>query len=322
MAPSGTQAQHNRLDSLFTNKDTTAVLDSLMAGFDEYIDSLLHRKSFFTVSVGAGTGFFSFENKNSYFFSTQKKLMVTPAIAYYHRSGFGISATAYAINDHGMSLYQWSLSPSYDLIKKKYSTGIAYTRYFSRDSLEFYTTPIKNELFTYFTYKDWWVRPSISFSYGWGSRTQYDKERARRLALLASQSDNYYVIVKNEESVRDFSMTVSLRKDIDWFNVLSHEDNITLTPALLVNFGTQNFGFNTSYTYSHNSPELLPNSLPSNNEITSSAEFAPQSATLLLRGSYLKGKFLVQPQMLLDYGLLPGDKSLRTVFTITAAVMF
>lgn len=321
-APVATQAQQGRLDSLFRNRDTTAVMDSLLAGFDEYLDSLLHRKSFFMVNVGVGTGFFSFENKNSFFFSTQKKLIITPAIAYYHRSGFGLSATAFALSDHGLSLYQWSFSPSYDLLKKKYSTGIAYTRYLSRDSLDFYTTPIKNELFAYFTYKNWWVRPSVSFSYGWGSRTQYDKERAQRLAVLLSQSDNYYVIVKNEESVRDFSMTLSLRKDIDWFNVISGEDNITFTPAILVNFGTQNFGFNTSYSYSHNAPELLPNSLPSNNEITSSAEFAPQSTTLLLRGSYLKGKFLLQPQLLLDYGLQSSDKSLRTVFSITAAVTF
>ena len=58
-------AQRNRLDSLFMNKDTTSVLDSLMADFDDFLDSLSKPKSFFNITVGAGTGLFSFETKNS-----------------------------------------------------------------------------------------------------------------------------------------------------------------------------------------------------------------------------------------------------------------
>ena len=173
-------AQRNRLDSLFMNKDTTSVLDSLMADFDDFLDSLSKPKSFFNITVGAGTGLFSFETKNSAVLTSEKKLILSPSVGYFHKSGFGFSATGYLINDSSkLNFYQYVLTPSFDIIKRKFSLGISFSRYISKDSLSFYTTPIQNEIFTYFTYKNWWLRPSISLSYGWGSETEYEKREAK-----------------------------------------------------------------------------------------------------------------------------------------------
>lgn len=317
-------SQEGRLDSLFSSRDTTAVLDSLMKDFDKFLDSLAAPKSFFSASIGIGTGFFSFENKNSVFLSTRKKLIFSPSAGYYHRSGLGISATAFLIHDDGaLNLYQVAFSPSYDLIRRKFSTGISYTRYFSKDSLNFYATPIQNELFAYFTWKKLWVRPSVNFAFGWGSKTDYERRRLRRYELLLSNPNRYFVDIKNEETVRDFSMTVSLRKDFDWFDVFGENDNVSFTPLIMLNSGTQNFGFNTSYSYRFNT--IRANSLPSNQSITDKTGFALQSASLALRGSYLKGRFLIQPQVLFDYYLLelPDEApALNTVFAITTAWSF
>ena len=312
-----------KLDSLFAKGDTTAVMDSLLKDFDLYLDSLAGPKSFFTLNTGIGTGFFSFNDKNTVTVNTQKKLIFSPSIGYFHKTGFGIAATGAALLNNGINFYQYSLSPSFDLIKKGFSTGIAYTRYFTKDSLDFYTTPIQNEVFVYFSYKKWWVRPTLSLSYGWGSKEEYEKREVLRRERLLEYLNRYYVNIKNTTSVRDFSATISVRKDIDWYGVLSKNDNITLTPIAMLNAGTQNYGFNTSYSY--NFSPVRANSLPSNKDISDNTQFAFQSACMALRGSYLKGRFLLQSQVLFDYFLQDVQDSgskLNTVYSITAGVSF
>jgi hypothetical protein len=321
MQPSFSQ-NGGKLDSLFATGDTTAILDSLLKDFDTYLDSLAGRKSFFTVNAAIGTGFFSFNDKNTVTVNTEKKLIFSPSVGYFHRSGLGISASGYALMNNGLNFYQYSFSPSFDYIKKRVSAGIAYTRYLTKDSLDFYTTPIQNELFAYFSYKKWWIRPTLSLSYGWGSKEEYQKREAFRLARLLERTDRYYVIVKSVESVSDLSATFSIRKDIDWYNILSKSDNLTLTPIAMLNAGTQTYGFNTSYSY--NFSPVRANSLPSNSDISDNTQFAFQSACLALRGSYLKGRFLLQSQVLFDYYLqdLSSGSKLNTVYSITAGLSF
>jgi hypothetical protein len=314
-------SQRGTLDSLFASRDTTAVMDSLMKDFDLFLDSMMAPKSFLNINVGVGNGFFSFENKNSVYLSAKKKMILSPGIGYFHKSGLGLSATAFMMNDNGgLNLYQFAFSPSYDFIRRGVSTGISYTRYVHKDSVNFYMTPIQNEFFAYFSYKKWWVRPTINFAYGWGSKTAYEKRKLKRYARLLSQSNRYYVVVRNEESVRDFSMTISLRKDFDWYNVLGKNDNITFTPVIMLNSGTQNFGFNTSYSY--NVSAIKVNSLPSNQQLSDNTNFAPQSTSLVLRGSYMKGKFLIQPQVFFDYYLPEGDDKFNMAFSISAGLSF
>ena len=116
-----TSAQVNRIDSLFLNSDTTSVIDSLMKDFDKFLDSVSAPKSFFHVSMAAGTGIFSFENKNSVFLTSEKKLILSPSVGYFHKTGLGLSATAYMINeDSRLSFYQYVFTPSFDVIKRRF----------------------------------------------------------------------------------------------------------------------------------------------------------------------------------------------------------
>ncbi|MBC7850909.1 MAG: hypothetical protein H7Y31_14300 [Chitinophagaceae bacterium] len=313
-------AQQSKLDSLFNNADSTAVLDSLMADFDNYLDSLSRRKNMFFVGVGIGTGFFSFDNNSSVYVNTEKKLMISPSIAYYHKTGFGISGAAVGlINENKFSFYQFSLTPSYDFINKAFSSGFAYTHYFNKDSLQFYTTPINDEVFAYVSYKKWWLRPTVNISYGWGSVTDYKEQQYRLLSRRLQQRGNYVVTVKNVESVRDLSLTLSLRKDFDWYDVIGKDDNITLTPVIMANAGTQQYGFNTSYSYTFNPVRI--NSVPGNNNGVDETAFAMQSAGAIIRATYMKGKFLVQPQVLFDYYLQPTESDpLNIVFSLNLSV--
>src|SRR5207253_6043296 len=104
------------------------------------------------------------------------------------------------------------------------------------------------------------------------------KREATRLARLLEGRRRYFV--KTTTSVSDFSATISLRKDIDWYGVLFKRDNVTLTPIAMLNAGTQTYGFNTSYSY--NFSPVRANSLPSNNDISDNSQFAFQSACFAL----------------------------------------
>ena len=318
-----TNAQKTRIDSLFMNRDTTSVIDSLMQDFDSFLDSISARKSILFVSMSAGTGIFSFEEQNSLVLNAEKKLILSPFVGYYHKSGLGISAAAYMINETtGLNFYQYAFTPSFDIIRRNFSLGISFSKYISEDSLQFYTTPIQNELFAFFTYKKLWLQPSISVSYGWGSSVEYEE---RQLQIQKGRSkkkphvDQVNVVVRNEESVNDLSLTLALRKDFNWYDVLLEDDNISFTPVVLLNSGTQNFGFNTSYNYTLPTA-IRVNSLPSNSNITDKTNFAAQSLSVILRSNYLKGRFMLQPQVLFDYYLPQAEDKFITVFSITAAI--
>jgi hypothetical protein len=297
----------------------------MLKDFESYLDSMTGRRSFFAVNLGVGTGYFSFNEKNNVKTSSEKKLIFSPSVGYYHKSGLGLSAIGYGIFEDGvLNMYQAAISPSFDIIKRGFSTGISYTKYITKDSLNFYSTPIQNELFAYFSYKKWWLRPAINFSYGWGSKEELSEMRMNWLARLLSGRNDYWLRVRNSQKVRDFSTTFSLRKDFDWYSVFGAKDNITFTPVAMLNAGTQNFGFNTSYSFNRSSL-LRANSLPSNREISANTQFGMQSTSMVFRGSYFSGKFMVQSQVLFDYFLQEldeDDSRLNTVFSVMAGVTF
>src|SRR5215510_3371012 len=133
--------------------------------------------------------------------------------------------TGYVVNDkENMNFYQFSLSPSFDYLKNKdLATGIAYTKFFTKDSLPFYTTPLQNELYGYFTYRKWWLKPTVALSYGWGSRTDY-QEREELIQDLRLRRSGI-TRINSKESISDFSVITSLRHDFYWLGVFSYRDH-------------------------------------------------------------------------------------------------
>jgi hypothetical protein len=316
------RAQDAILDSLFSRGDSTAVLDSLLKDFDDYLDSISKPKSFFTMSVGIGNGYFSFEKKNSVYLTNSQRLILSPSIGYYHKSGLGISTTGFCLLDNGSSqFYQLSITPSYDFIRsRKLGFGFAFTRYFEKDSLPFYTTPIGNELFGYFTYKKAWIRPTLSVSYGWGNNTEYQQKQTLIWRERLQRYDRGFVYIKNKESVRDLATIISLKHDFDFYRLFDRKDAFTLTPVLLFTAATQAFGFNTSYQYSFNT--IRANLLPSSQKISDQTSFRPQSLSLILRSDYNIRRFYVLPQLLFDYYLPESTDHFNVGYSITAGFNF
>jgi hypothetical protein len=304
--------------------DTSINYDDLFRDFDAFMDSILSPNSYFLASISMSKGYYNFESKSSSLIVPTKKLTYSPTLGYYNKSGIGITTTGYIINDEtNTNFYQLSIAPSFDYLKnKKFATGFSYTRFMTKDSLPFYTTPLLNELYAYFTYRKTWIRPTLALSYGWGSRSDYLKReviindfRLRRRG---------FIYIKTKESVKDFSMMLSARHDFYWLDVFSNKDHIRLSPQFIFTSGTQKFGFNQSYntygTVIRTSSNVLYNT--ENVFLDDQLKFQPLSLSLYLRGEYSIGRFFIQPQIILDYYFPSKTGNFASLFSINAGLMF
>ncbi len=296
----------------------------LFQDLDAFLDSLMKPRSYFLASLNMGKAVFNFVSKESILLSAEEKFTYSPTLGYYHKSGLGFTGIGYMINnDDKMNLYQVSLSPSYDYLEHDdFASGFAYTRFFTKDSLDFYTSPLQNELYGYFTYRRWPVKPTVALSYGWGSRSEYE-EREELIESLQLRRRGY-IRITNTESVSDFSIMTSLRRDFYWLDVFTYNDHIRFTPQLTFTSGTQKFGFNqTANTYATNlrtGANVLYNS--ENVYLDDNIKFQPLSLTGFLRAEYSIGKFFVQPQLALDYYFPASEKKFNTAVSVVAGFMF
>jgi hypothetical protein len=272
-------------------------------------------------SLSIGKSNYSYETKTSSLIRLSKKLTYSPTLGYYHKSGFGITTTGYIINDEkNMNFYQYSIAPSFDYLhNKNIATGISITKYITKDSLPFYTTPLQNEIYAYFTFRKPWIRPSLAISYGWGSRTDYLKRAIiiQDIRLLRRG----FIYINTKESVKDFSLTASVRHDFYWLNIFTATDHIRFSPQLAFTSGTQKFGFNqSSITTIRTNSEVLYNT--ENITLDDQLKFQPLSLSLNLRGEYFIGRFFVQPQFVLDYNFPATSGNFSSLFSINAGLMF
>jgi hypothetical protein len=315
-------AQPSKLDALFAGADTTAVIDSLLKDFDEYLDSLSQPGSFFNISAGAGTGFFSEKNSASSDILLNRKAVFSPQVSYYHRSGFGFAATGYLMYENGkLNPYQLTVSPSYDYFSpQNFTTGISFTRYFNKQDPSYYTTPIRNEIYTYFNYRRWWLAPGIAFNYGWGNKTEYNQQEVNSTFRRLHASGKNIIYIMQVESVKDLSVMFSLRHNFEWYKLRSNKDMLTVTPAVLLSGGTQNFGLNTSF--SSNSKQINNSLLPVNINLSDREGFSFQSTAFLLRMNYSFEKFYISPLLLFDYYLHASDTRFNTLYSLSFGFNF
>ena len=304
--------------------DTTIDYGELFQDFEAFMDSILSPHSYFLATISLGKSFYNFESKTNSSTVPIQKLTYSPMVGYYHKSGLGINATGYIVDDGvNKNLYQSSVSPSFDYLKNKaIATGISYTRFFTKDSLPFYTTPLKNEVYGYFTYRKSWIRPTVAVSYGWGSRSDYSEREEQLIDLRLRRRGFTYI--NTEESISDFSLITSIRHDFYWLDVLTYKDHIRFTPQLSFTSGTQKFGFNQkSNTYVNvlrNNSSVLYSS--DNVYLDDELKFQPLALTMHFRGEYSIGKFFVQPQLALDYYFPAATDNFSSFFSINVGCMF
>ena len=304
--------------------DTTIDYDELFQDFEAFMDSILTPRSYFMPSLSISRGYFNFTTKSNELLTTTPKLTYSPMLTWYHKSGIGVSTTGYMVHDEkNLNLYQFSITPSYDYLQNRsLATGVSFSRYFTRDSLPFYTSPLKNELYAYFTYRKWWIRPMVALSYGWGSRSDYQKREDLIQSLRLRPRG--YTYINTTESIADFSLMTSVRHDFYWLDVLTYNDHIRFTPQINFTSGTQKFGFNQkSNTYGTtllNSSNVLYST--ENIYLDNQLDFQPLSLALFLRGEYAIGKFFVQPQFMVDYYFPASSNNFSTLFSVNLGLVF
>lgn len=319
-----------------TADDSLAYYDDLFSELELFLDSITAPRTFYNAGVSISNNYFNFQNGTQQV-TADRRITYSPTVGFFHKSGFGFSAAASAINITDKFLfYQGLLTASYDRISNKLSTGISATRYFTKDSLQFYTSPLQNEVSAYVTYRKWWLRPLVSATYGWGSRKAYS-EREDIFTIIKEKNKNrgrgnsgtggtipITQVTESTEALKDFSVTASVRHDFYWLHVLTTNNTMRVTPQLTLTSGTQRFGFNqTSATYA--SSKLSGSNVLFNTEnvaLDETAPFRPLSLTAFLKTEASFGKFYVQPQVLFDYYFPANTNKFNTAFTVNTGFMF
>lgn len=304
--------------------DSLAYYDDLFNELDAFIDSITAPRTMVLINVGVGNKFLNYQSGANVNLEAKRKFNYLPSFGYYHKNGLGINASATIINDGDrMNPYQFLLTGSYDYLSSEaFITGIGATHYFTKDSLPFYTSPLKNELNAYFTYKRWWLKPTVSASYGWGNRSDY-QEREEYITSLRLRPSGYTQI-NTQESINDFTVTVSVRHDFYWLDLLGKNYVFRLTPQLMFVSGTQKFGFNqTSSTYlatKGNGKRVMFDS--DNVYLDDNVQFQPLSLTAFLKSELSIGKFFLQPQVAVDYYVPADQNNLNLGFLLNAGLIF
>ena len=303
--------------------DTTfANYDELFSELDKLIDSLTSPHSFTLINISCGQSSLAFETKNN-LSETRRRFSYSPSVGYYDKAGYGIGVGASVVNDGtALNPYQFSATASYDYLKKKaYTAGVSLTHYVIKKDLPFYTSPLQNDAYAYFLYRKLWFKPSVGFSYGWGSRANF-KEVEEKIQNRNLVQKGFTRINTNEKIV-DISLVISVRHDFYFLDLLG-SDYVRLTPQLSFTSGSQQFGFNqTSNTYAtvqRTGTSILYNT--ENLAFDNNLYFQPVAATAFFKAEWAKGKFYIQPQFLLDEYFPAASHNFTTAFLISAGLVF
>jgi len=283
--------------------DSTAYYDDLFNSMEQFLDSLLAPHSFTAINVGVSSNYYNYTSTNSATVDVKKKITLSPSIGYFHKNGLGISVAANLVHDgQSLNAYQYAVTGSYDYIKNNlFATGIGYTLFFTKSNLSFYTSPLQNSISAYFLYRKLWFKPSVSASYGWGSRSSYEEREEKIISLRLREKG--FTRINTQENINDFSVSASVKHDFYWLNVLNNKDYVRLTPQVTFSSGSQQFCMNQSSNTYGTTRLTSANVLYNSNEafLDDKIYLQPLSLTASLKLQYSLGVFFVQPQLVEDY---------------------
>jgi len=303
-----TEAEKATLDSMFQDDE-----------FMNMLKTALNPKSYFIVSAGIGNSYFSTRNKQINASQLESKMVITPSVAYFHKSGLAITATAFLSEFNGQSdFYQYSLSPSYSLTKsKKISATLSYTHMFTRNGYEGYASPIKNEFYGNIYLKKPWLQPGISLGLSGGRYTDY-----RRFDTVINGIRRIFTDTAKTR-LTALSMNAFIQHEFEYYKLLSKKDGISIKPQLILNAGSQKF------TIVHTNP--LITRLKARNSVrfknlgakSDKSSFNIQSLAFNLDVNYVIGKFGFEPQVYLDYYLPETtDQRFTAVYSFVISYAF
>jgi hypothetical protein len=281
------------------------------------IESIYSPTSYFTVEIGAGNKLFGVRNNSLNALQSDNKLILTPSATYYHKSGFGINATAYLLFDKNKKgLYQYSFSPSYDyLTGKTFGATASYTWYFIPNKYDPSASPIQHDLYAAFRLKRGWVRPGLSVNYSMGN--YYEVIKIDTTLSKQNQTVRIQFVDTIKAKLNSFGLTGKVEHTFKYYGIFNDKDAFNFTTQLLLNLDYNAYKVDhnstTNYynTFTKNKRKRTFNTTQSETSLQSdNGTFDAQSAGFNLIANYLSGNFNISPGIYLDY-YLPSTKTKR-----------
>jgi hypothetical protein len=311
--------------------------DTLLKDLSAFIDSAQGAKTLFAVELGVGNGFFVSRNATAATgYVTQP--FFSPTVTYLHKSGLGISASAYATQNQGrLMVYQGAITPSFGINRKSWSAGISYSRYISKDSVSFGLDPLRNDTYIYGIFRKFWLEPGVAFDYSFDSykQDQYPvlNDLSRNIPDNSGEPDNpgNSAIPGNavpgnpaydyKVHAHTMSAIATLQHDFEWFSLFTKNDHIAFTPTVNLLADASNYDIST---VNHLKTGMPMRWGPNDNKTGKSTGFALESTGALLDAVYTYGHFLVDPQILATYFInaSPGVQSFRVSYLVNVGLVF
>ena len=294
-------------DTTLTKEEKVA-LDSMFRN-DEFFKMLNEKAdtSYIDVSLGVSNGVFSLKNNSlNTEQSSTDKIFFTPSVGYFHKSGFGISATGFLTSENNsFTIFQYAISPAYSYYSKPLSWGLSYTRYIKNASADFDINPYKNDLYGSFVYKKTWLRPAIGGGYSTGKQKEYFDSVITFFQVPRTITIRDTITTK----LSSFSLNLSVSHIWSYENVFLHNDEIELQPSLVVNGSNQKLVFSHSGNSNSRRPVIQKLLKYAYSDGKEREKFSVQSVAFMGSIAYGKGKFIMQPQLYLDYYLSETNNS-------------
>lgn len=329
VSPAANAQQDSAIDYAALGVDTTALYDSLLNELRMLGLAGASKKSYFDVNVGLGNGTFALQNAS--FEVNTNHIFYNAGMGYYHKSGLSVSAGANITSSNGsLSIYQMYLSPAFDFSNKNLAAGISYFHYFNKKDVDFYISPLVNELYAYTVLKKLWLQPKLALDYAWGQYDELaglkfiDTVRYRRFAPIV----RYLSRQQRIANVSDFSIMFSLRHDFIYTPPKHSKLFFRYTPSLLVLGGTASYGSNTPLN-SLNGPRMtsLTNikyfqQLYGSSFTPPSSNFAVQNFNITNTAMFGAGAWYIQGQMTFSYFIPKAQSRWNTLFNVTTGISF
>lgn len=309
------------------NPSDKHIMDSLLQ-YDELlkmINSYYKPSSHFRINMGVGNKLYSNQNKAVESLQNTNQLVISSSVAYYHKSGFGISFTAFLLSENNKTdFYQYSVSPFYNYTKGKVAdASFSYTHYFEKDIYNSNTSPIQNEFYGSLVFKKPWLKPGIYA--GYSSGTYHEIIKIDTIIKVVNRQVHILYIDTTTIKLSSFSLTGTLEHSFRFYNIFSKKDGLSFTPqfSLITGINTYQVSHKSTTTYYYSYTKKLSKRIRHFQSQSDNNKYHAQSLGLDLDLNYLIGIFYLEPELYLDYYLpKTNDKRFTQIINVNIGITF
>ena len=274
------------------------------------------------VTLSLGNGVFSKNSKaKNAGQETLNKILYNAGVTYHHKSGAGISLTAFSLQDNGLKIYQYAINPFYYYTDDNIYTGGGYTNYIRGVTTSIAQNPYQHEFSGEFKWIKTKIRPALIIDFSTGKSNEvFDTVLTVNNPAPphpVHYTDNIHSVVK------DITVSFSVDHMFRFNSLFSGSDELSVEPALALNAGSGSL----KVTHAGNIvlPKRVQRAFQGIRGISAGnkQKFGLQSVSMSGDIYYSIGKFFAEPQLYIDYYLPSTDsKRLSSIFSITIGVSF